>query len=136
MLNVTVLKMKDIKKYVIGMLVTTIVIIAISKYIPKILKEDLQQKLVVEKSMVECLDQIVPTISSINEKYEITEDEEEITEDKFLQGILKTQVSTIKGMEYIEEKEKIAKEEAEKNNQEIAENKENKIELAGTNLAT
>ena len=39
MFNVTVLKMKDIRKYVLGMLITIIVIILISKWIPKIVQE-------------------------------------------------------------------------------------------------
>lgn len=130
MFNVTVLKMKDIKKYVIGIVITIILIIVISKYLPQVGKEEkIIQKLVPENSMLGCLDTAVPTISSINEEYKQMENEQnEITEDKFLQGILKTQISSIKGMENIEEKERIAKEEQEKE-EEKAQN-ENKIEVA------
>ena len=130
MFNVTVLKMKDIKKYVIGIVITIILIIVISKYLPQVGKEEkIIQKLVPENSMLGCLDTAVPTISSINEEYKQMENEQnEITEDKFLQGILKTQISSIKGMENIEEKERIAKEEQEK--EEEKEQNENKIEVA------
>lgn len=114
MFNVTVLKMKDIKKYVIGMLVTTIIIITVSQYLPKMLKEKRSlPQWVSENSMLGCLEQAVPTMASVNEEYKKIAEEEEITEDKFLQGILKTQVSSMQGIEKIETKEKTeVKEEA------------------------
>lgn len=114
MFNVTVLKMKDIKKYVIGMLVTTIVIITVSQYLPKMLKEKRSLPQWVSKnSMLGCLEQAVPTMASVNEEYKKIAEEEEITEDKFLQGVLKTQVSSMQGIEKIETEEKTeVKEEA------------------------
>ena len=113
MFNVTVLKMKDIRKYVIGVLSTIVVIIVISKYFPNDIKEKkIVENLIPQNSMLECLEHTVPTISSINEEYKMIEMEgEEITENKFLQGILNTQISSIKGMENIEKKEVTAKEE-------------------------
>lgn len=136
MFNVTVLKMKDIKKYFIGMVLTIIAIIAVSKYFPKITKEEkILQKLVSENSMVECLDQTVPTIVSMNEEYKKVEKEgEELTENKFLQGILKTQISSIKGIEKIEEKEELAKQNSEEQEQEMQ--PEEKVDIAQTGLAT
>lgn len=135
MFNVTVLKMKDIKKYVIGMLATIVVVIIISKYFPQTTKEEkIVQKLVSENSMLSCLDQAVPTIASVNEEYKkIASEEDEITEDKFLQGILKTQISSIKGMENSEEKQKLA-EEKEEQEQNTEDN--NKVEVAQTDLPT
>lgn len=133
MFNVTVLKMKDIRKYMIGMVITIIAIIAISKYFPKDTKEEkIVQKLVSENAMISCLDQTIPTMSNINEEYKkIAEEEDEITEDKFLQGLLKTQISTIKGMENIEKKEKLANEQQEQESE-----TEEKVEVAQTDLAT
>ncbi len=133
MFNVTVLKMKDIRKYMIGMVITIIAIIAISKYFPQnAKKEKIVQKLVSENAMINCLDQTIPTISNINEEYKkIAEEEDEETEDTFLQGILKTQISTIKGMENIEKKEKLANQK-----QEQEPETEEKIEVAQTDLAT
>lgn len=139
MFNVTVLKMKDIKKYVIGLLATIILVIIISKCFPPTIttskEEKIVQKIIPENSMLGCLDQAVPTIANINEEYKkIAKEEDELTENIFLQGILKTQVSSIKGLETIEEKEKIAKEEQ----QEILpqQDQDNKVEVAQTNLQT
>lgn len=114
MFNVTVLKMKDIKKYVIGMLVTTIIIITVSQSLPKMLKEKRSlPQWVSENSMLGCLEQAVPTMASVNEEYKKIAEEEEITEDKFLQGVLKTQVSSMQGIEKIKTEEKTeVKEEA------------------------
>lgn len=130
MFNVTVLKMKDIKKYVIGMLVTTIIIITVSQYFPKIIKEKRSvPQWVTENSMIGCLEQAVPTMASVNEEYrKIAKEEEGITEDKFLQGILKTQVSSIQGIEDMEIKAEVtAKEETEQEEQPV---QEENLELA------
>ena len=62
MFNVTVLKMKDIKKYAIGMLVTIIIVIVASRYFPKATKEEkILPKLIPENSMLESLEEAVPT---------------------------------------------------------------------------
>lgn len=132
MFNVTVLKMKDIKKYVVGMLLTIVVIIIVSQYFPLLMqKKKSVPQWMTENSMIECLDQAVPTMASINEEYKkIAKEEDEIAEDKFLQGILKTQISSMQGIEKqsIEVKEEaVAKEEVE---QELQAPKEEAIELA------
>lgn len=135
MFNVTVLKMKDIKKYFIGMLATIIVVMLVSKYLPKTAnKEKVVGKVLSENSMVECLGQTVTSMSSVDEEYQkIANEEEGIKEEDLLQGILKTQISSIQGMENIEEKE------GEKNTEEIQtnqnENTQN-IEVAQTGLMT
>lgn len=136
MFNVTVLKMKDLKKYFIGMLSTVIVIILASKYFPQATKEAKVQKLLSEHSMLGCLEQTVPTISSINEEYKKIASEEDIglKEGSLLQGVLKTQISSIQGMEKIEEK-------AQKEGVSAPEKQEDKadkqsIETAKTGLST
>lgn len=136
MFNVTVLKMKDLKKYFIGMLSTVIVIILASKYFPQATKEAKVQKLLSEHSMLGCLEQTVPTISSINEEYKKIASEEDIglKEGNLLQGVLKTQISSIQGMEKIEEK-------AQKEGVSAPEKQEDKadkqsIETAKTGLST
>lgn len=136
MFNVTVLKMKDIKKYAIGMLVTIIVVIVASKYFPKTTKEEkILSKVMPENSMLECLEETVPTISSIHEgNEEIVDGQEEIGEGSVLQGILKTQISSMQGLENIEEKANKSKEEQEMANQNT-ENTQN-IEVAQTGLTT
>lgn len=136
MFNVTVLKMKDLKKYFIGMLSTVIVIILASKYFPQATKEAKVQKLLSEHSMLGCLEQTVPTISSINEEYKKIASEEDIglKEGNLLQGVLKTQISSIQGMERIEGK-------AQKEGVSAPEKQEDKadkqsIETAKTGLST
>ena len=141
MFNVTVLKMKDIKKYFIGMLATIVVVIVASKCLPRPTKEGkMVQKVLAENSMLECLGQTVTTMSSTQEQNEeITESEEEIEEENLLQGILKTQISSMQGIENIEDKEKEKqKQENTKEEPQEKEQEENnpKTELAQTGLAT
>lgn len=142
MFNVTVLKMKDIKKYFIGMLATIIIVILASKYFPQTTNEKkVIQKALPDNSMLGCLEQTVPAMSSINEEYKkIADEEDEISESDLLQGVLKTQISSIQGLEKIEEEQTENKEEKEQENQQIktqndGEN-DGKIEVAETGLTT
>ena len=141
MFNVTVLKMKDIKKYFIGMLATIVVVIVASKCLPRPTKEGkMVQKVLAENSLLECLGQTVTTMSSTQEQNEeITEQGEEIEEENLLQGILKTQISCMQGIENIEDKEK-EKQKQENTKEEPQEKKQEennpKTELAQTGLAT
>ena len=107
MFNVTVLKMKDIKKYFIGMLATIIVVIVVSKYFPKTTNENkIVKKVLSEYSMIQCLEQAAPVMANVNEEYnKIASEDDEIKEENLLHGVLKTQISSIQGMETIEEKE-------------------------------
>lgn len=139
MFNVTVLKMKDIKKYFIGMLVTLIVVVIASKFLSQTTnKERIVEKVLSKNSMLECLGQTVTSMSSINEDYKkIVNEEDEINEENLLQGVLKTQISSIQGMETIEEKTKETQEEnkdeeVEKDKKEDSES----VEVAETGLAT
>ena len=138
MFNVTVLKIKDIKKYLIGMLITIVIIITVIQYFPKMLKEKRSMpKWVTENSMMECLDQTVPAMSTVNEEYKKIAKEEGTSESKFLQGVLKTQISSIQEVENIEKKEEVqAEAKQEEAVQEPQEPKEETLELAGTGLKT
>lgn len=139
MFNVTVLKMKDIKKYFIGMLVTLIVVIIASKYLSQTAsKERMVEKVLSKNSMLECLGQTVTSMSSINEDYKkIVNEEDEINEENLLQGVLKTQISSIQGMETIEEKTKEAEEKnTEENIQNDKEEESESIQVAEIGLAT
>ncbi len=78
--------------------------------------------------MTKCLEQAVPTMS-INQEYKkIASEEDGNTEDKLLQGILRTQISSLKGIEKIEEKQ--AKEKAEENQKLAQETKQEEIATA------
>lgn len=135
MFNVTVLKMKDIKKYVITGLTVVVGITIISKYMPKASQQQkTMQRLMGENSMLGCLEQAVPSISNINEEYKKIAKEGDINvENKVLQGVLKTQISSIQGIESIERKQK--EEQAKEEKQQETENKE-QIEVAQTGLST
>lgn len=144
MFNVTVLKMKDIKKYLIGMLITIIIVILASKYFPRATNEKkIVPKVLSENSMLGCLEQTAPIVSNVNEEYKkIANEGDEVKEENLLQGILKTQISSIQGMETIEEKaqkEEVEKEEQEAKQEEQQnvqnENSDN-VEVAQTGLTT
>ncbi len=144
MFNVTVLKIKDIAKFFIG-IIFILGIIYIGKNFYKKSKDkpvsievESGIRILSQSNMLQCLDTTMPIISKTNEENSEQENKEkELSKDEILQGMLKTQISTIGGMEKIEEKQ--AKQE---NNIEVAtgetENveKENEVELAKTELAT
>lgn len=136
MFNVTVLKMKDIKKYFIGALVVVIVVIVISKYFSKADQEQkIVQRLLGENSMLGCLEQAVPAMSNINQEYKKIAEEEDINiENKVLQGALKAQISSIQGIENIEKKQSQKEEKEKKENQKTQ--SEEPIEVAQTGVAT
>ena len=108
MFNVTVLKMKDIKKYFILILATIFVTILICKYFPKKSnKENRLLKIIPKSSFISCLEQTVPTIKNYNEEVKENEKKDEtINKPNFLQEILKTQVSSIEKIENVEEQQK------------------------------
>ena len=125
MFNVTVLKMKDIKKYLIGMLAIIVIIILISRYFLQINNEQKRiPKIVLENSMIGCLEQTIPTISMTEE-----DKQEIIKQENFLQAVLKTQISSMQSIENIEEKK-------EKKEKEESEQEEPKMEVASTEVNT
>ena len=74
MFNVTVLRMKDIVKYIIMIIIAIILIISISKMFTLIKKDekDLEKEKQEEKksfgSFIKCLDKTIPAISIIDEE--------------------------------------------------------------------
>ena len=117
-----------------GILTICIVVIFISKYFPQIAKEKkIIPKVLSEKSMIGCLEKTIPTMSSMKEEYkEIAKEERDIhKEEDLLQGILKTQISSIQGMEKIEEKAKKAAEENQDKKEKVEEKKEEEVIQTG-----
>lgn len=145
MFNVTVLKMKDIMKFFIA-IILLLGIIYLGKFFYRKTKEgNLIEKaksgieILSQNNMIQCLDKTIPTISTINKEYnEIASEDDEEIEGDFLQEVLKTQISSINGMEKIEEKAQkqanaqnsVQEETATTNTQ------EEKIQLAETGLPT
>lgn len=122
MFNVTILKMKDIKRYFIGMLVTIVIIVLLNQCYLQIFKEKKElPKVVLDNNMIGALNQTVPVISSITNEEKNTIEKTNIKQDDVLQSILKTQISSIKGLENIEnnnEEKEIAETKEEKQQEE------------------
>lgn len=107
MFNVTILKMKDIIKYIIGIILTITIVIFISKHFQK--DNNNEQKIVnelkngismlSEQSLLSCFEQTVPTMSNLNEEYSKIAKEDDHSKQDILQGILKTQISSIQKIE-------------------------------------
>ncbi|MBQ2937503.1 MAG: stage II sporulation protein P [Clostridia bacterium] len=143
MFNVTVLKMKDIMKYLVGIIITIGVVVYTARYFyskKNNLKEaenKMQVKLEIFSfgSLTGCLDKTVPTMSYMNEEYnKIEKENEEKKEINYLEEILKTEISTIKGIEKIEKEsqEENIKEAVSENEEKNLENKSEDIILANT----
>ena len=114
MFNVTVLKMKDIIKYFICIVFILLLTVVISKNFNIKQNENNLIKgtkgkisILSEKSMIKCIEKTIPVIKTINEEYgdiENVENKKEITEEKILKNILKTEISSIKSIDDLEEK--------------------------------
>lgn len=113
MFNVTVLKMKDIIKYLVGIMITMFFVIYATRFFlskkNEIKKNEKQQQSKIEifqfGSLTSCLEKTIPTMSSINEEYNKREQENNnITKKNYLEEFIKTEISSIKGIEKIEEK--------------------------------
>lgn len=112
MFNVTILKMRDIIKYIIGLLTTIIVVIVVSKFFSKENKGNNENKIVnevkngismlSEQSFLGCFEQAVPTMANLNEEYSKVAKEDDHSREDILQGVLETQISSIKGIENME----------------------------------
>ena len=112
MFNVTILKMRDIIKYIIGLLTTIIVVVVVSKFFSKDEKNNNENKIInevknglsmlSEQSFLGCFEQAVPTMASLNEEYSEVAKEDDHSREDILQGVLETQISSIKGIENME----------------------------------
>lgn len=131
MFNVTVLKMRDIFKVIIGITFLVVVVLGISKIFHKDTKENSKVVQKIENgikalsqfSMINCMDQTISTMSSINEEYKNIAKEDDQKENKnILQEMLKTQISSVNA---IKESEEITNKE---NNENIQENEKNQTE--------
>ena len=131
MFNVTVLKMRDIFKVIIGITFLVVVVLGISKIFHKDTKENSKGVQKIENgikalsqfSIINCMDQTIPTMSSINEEYKNIAKEDDQKENKnILQEMLKTQISSVNA---IKESEEITNKE---NNENIQENEKNQTE--------
>lgn len=144
MFNVTVLKMKDIIKYLVGIIITIVFVIYTTRYFSSTKNKTKVEKNTTTQSKIEifqfgsltsCLDKTIPTMSSINEEYnKIEQENEKLSSTNYLEEFLKTEISSIKGIEKSEENgnlENISNG-LEKNEQENEAESKEEITLAST----
>ena len=117
MFNVTVLRMKDIFKYFIGIILTILIVVVISKDFKKTTKktnvvENIKKSIssLIEDNLIPYMEQTIPAMSSINKEYKkqaqesLETKENKNNESNILHSILDTQISSIKGMKEGEKK--------------------------------
>lgn len=101
MFNVTILKLKDIIKFIVGLLIIIVIIFLINKSKNSIPKKSI--RLINNKSLVSCLDQTLPVVAATNR--EENKLSKQNNKNVILEKMLKTQISSIQGIENIERKE-------------------------------
>lgn len=148
MFNVTVLKMRDIKKYLVGIIITIFVVIFTARYFSSLKNNDSSEKSKLQikfqfastNSLTKCLDKTVPTISYINEGNDKEKKENNIISNtNYLERFLQIEIASIKQLEEGDNNQSLKqenKEDTEESNQVVAQDVENKddseIQLAQT----
>lgn len=150
MFNITVLKARDLIKYLAGMIISITAIILISKTFSKteikqsVIEKEVKSKIGIlsEKSLASSLDQTMPAIKSINkEQKESQKENTKKDNNDLLEAMLYTQISSIKGIEKMQEntkKQEVKEEEIKKEQEKIekeetnTENTNKEPEQAGT----
>ena len=112
MFNVKILRMRDIRKCLVGIILTIAIVICTTRYFSSVKKENTKEKVIKETaqinifkfgSLTSCLNKTIPTMSNINEEYKKIEKENKETENKnYLEEFIKTEMSSIKGIELAE----------------------------------
>ena len=113
MFNVKILRMRDIRKCLVGIILTIAIVICTTRYFSTVKKENTKEKVIQETtkinflkfgSLTSCLNKTIPTMSNINEEYKKIEKENKETETKnYLEEFIKTEMSSIKGIELAEQ---------------------------------
>ena len=150
MFNITVLKARDLIKYLAGMIISITAVILISKTFSKteikqsVIEKEVKSKIGIlsEKSLASSLDQTMPAIKSINkEQKESQKENTKKDNNDLLEAMLYTQISSIKGIEKMQEntkKQEVKEEEIKKEQEKIekeetnTENTNKEPEQAGT----
>ena len=138
MFNVTVLRLRDIVKYIICIFVLILLIFSITNYFSgtKENTEQVTQKVenvtnqLSSHSLLSCLDATLPVVASINHSEE--KEKEKLSEDDILKSMLETQISSIDEIQNMEEISETEGEEDTENTNET----EQEVELATTDVGT
>lgn len=133
MFNVTVLKMKDILKYILGICLIIAILMTITKIFSKKANQENKKESKVQifsfGGLTSCLDTTIPTIEVVNKEYnKIEEENTKINQGNYTEQFLKTEISSIKAIEEMEKDSK-TKENIEENQKELT---QEEITLAST----
>ena len=137
MFNVTVLRLRDIVKYIICIFVLILLIFSITNYFsgPKKNTEQVTQKVenvtnqLSSHSLLSCLDATLPVVASINHSEE--KEKEKLSENDILKSMLESQISSIDEIQNMEEISETEGEDTENTNE-----TEQEVELATTDVGT
>ena len=138
MFNVTVLKIGDIIKYLVGISIIVMLIVFTARYFSstKENKNTKNFKILQENSLTKCMEQEIPTMASVNSEND-TQEKNETSQNNYLEQFLQTEISSIKGIQEAEEVVEV--EDKNENQNEITQNAEikNDVQLAqSTNAQT
>lgn len=138
MFNVTVLKIGDIIKYLVGISIIVMLMVFTARYFSstKENKNTKNFKILQANSLTKCMEQEIPAMASVNSKND-TQEKNETSQNNYLEQFLQTEISSIKGIQEAEEKVEV--EDKNKNQNETTQNAEtrNDVQLAqSTNTQT
>ena len=138
MFNVTVLKIGDIIKYLVGISIIVMLMVFTTRYFSstKENKNTKNFKILQANSLTKCMEQEIPAMASVNSEND-TQEKNETSQNNYLEQFLQTEISSIKGIQEAEEKVEV--EDKNKNQNEITQNAEikNDVQLAqSTNAQT
>lgn len=138
MFNVTVLKIGDIIKYLVGISIIVMLMVFTARYFSsnKENKNTKNFKILQANSLTKCMEKEIPAMASVNSEND-TQEKNETSQNNYLEQFLQTEISSIKGIQEAEEKVEV--EDKNKNQNETTQNAEtrNDVQLAqSTNAQT
>jgi len=138
MFNVTVLKIGDIIKYLVGISIIVMLMVFTARYFSstKENKNTKNFKILQANSLTKCMEQEIPAMARVNSEND-TQEKNETSQNNYLEQFLQTEISSIKGIQEAEEKVEV--EDKNKNQNETTQNAEtrNDVQLAqSTNTQT
>ena len=140
MFNVTVLKIGDIIKYLVGISIIVMLMVFTARYFSstKENKNTKNFKILQVNILTKCMEQEIPAMASINSEND-TQEKNETSQNNYLEQFLQTEISSIKGIQEAEEVVEVEDKNENQNQNEITQNAEikNDVQLAqSTNAQT
>lgn len=104
MFNVTVLKIGDIIKYLVGISIIVMLMVFTARYFSstKENKNTKNFKILQANSLTKCMEQEIPAMASVNSEND-TQEKNETSQNNYLEQFLQTEISSIKGIQEAEE---------------------------------